>query len=326
MKNKLRALINQYMLLLWLALGLVVLLATASFAAYTNSGYKKGVATTNGSAAMFSANCLLQYDAGTTTYGDLPLAFPKDTGDSPAPVSYDIIIYNRSPYDATQINPEDITYTLKVTIQGLATPANYVGYSINDEPFDATGTCTIPSQKLAGGRASSNTYKLTLPYAGVGSASFVVTATPEPASNGAVNSKMLARNLYTTEYTQATAAQWAGTFADSSQTTTPANLDAFNYAITGSGAGTFTLTWDTTYLQLDPFFQKEITTLSPGAYTAPTAGNTTASLAIPVSATTQSYYLVQFYRTAAPNATTETWERVAQWVTYTFESSQAATG
>lgn len=76
-----------------------------------------------------------------------------------------------------------------------------------------------------------------------------VTATP----TNQAELKPLSAKLGVIYINDNTSATWTGTFIDNA--TSPKDLDGFNYCLSGSGEGTVTLTWNTNYVDISPWFK-----------------------------------------------------------------------
>lgn len=76
-----------------------------------------------------------------------------------------------------------------------------------------------------------------------------VTATP----TNQAELKPLSAKLGVIYINNNTSATWTGTFIDNA--TSPKDLDGFNYRLSGSGEGTVTLTWNTNYVDISPWFK-----------------------------------------------------------------------
>ena len=104
---------------------------------------------------------------------------------------------------------------------------------------------------------------------------------------------------------------WAGSFQDSTASA-PSAYDGFNYRVTGVGSGTFTLRWNSAYVEISAM--SLLTLLSIDG--AIRNGN---SITFPVDAEEVSLYDLQFYKV---NITTETWgDMTSTVVTYDFSGS-----
>ena len=114
--------------------------------------------------------------------------------------------------------------------------------------FNAEGKCNVPNQTLAtGGDANTNEYKIEIP-------TFLkdkikikkLFAEPEESLEEAVNFQKLAAILSFADYE--VNKNWTGHFIDSQTERKPDDYDAFNYEISGNGAGTVTVKWNESLL------------------------------------------------------------------------------
>ena len=103
---------------------------------------------------------------------------------------------------------------------------------------------------------------------------------------------------------------WTGHFLDSQTGRTPADYDAFNYEISGNGAGTVTMIW-TESLQLSKWTTdgKQVT----GSYSFDVDGATTA-------------VQFQFYRNPKNEINAKTWAELEKLVTVTFKEKVEENG
>ena len=83
---------------------------------------------------------------------------------------------------------------------------------------------------------------------------------------------------------------WSGYFNETAST--PSSLEGFNYVIAGVGSGNITLSWDSTYLELNQNFITELGLTPP-------AGSGRKTITFPVDSNTISRYDTQFYWTGA---------------------------
>lgn len=101
-------------------------------------------------------------------------------------------------------------------------------------------------------------------------------------------------------YVKPYSASWTGQFTDN--TPQPSDLDGFNYRLSGSGAGTITLSWDTKYIEISKWFLEENSSiLTYGKSSSPVA-----SIELKVDSSKQNQYDIQFYRKQAPDQS-ESW-------------------
>ena len=117
-----------------------------------------------------------------------------------------------------------------------------------------------------------------------------VTATP----TNQAELKPLSAKLGVIYINDNTSATWTGTFIDNA--TSPKDLDGFNYCLSGSGEGTVTLTWNTNYVDISPWFKNTYgLTISKDS-----SGIATATLK--VNSAEKNQYDIQFYRTNGINS------------------------
>ena len=117
-----------------------------------------------------------------------------------------------------------------------------------------------------------------------------VTATP----TNQAELKPLSAKLGVIYINDNTSATWTGTFIDNA--TSPKDLDGFNYRLSGSGEGIVTLTWNTNYVDISPWFNNTYDlTISKDS-----SGIATATLK--VNSAEKNQYDIQFYRTNGINS------------------------
>ena len=136
-----------------------------------------------------------------------------------------------------------------------------------------------------------------------------IVVEPTSESEEAVNSQKLAAVISFADYESVKS--WTGHFLDSQANgRTPADYDAFNYEISGNGAGTVTMTWPES-LQLSKWTTngKQVT----GSYSFYVDGATTA-------------VQFQFYRNPEKKIDAKTWAELEKLVIVTFEEKVEENG
>ena len=78
--------------------------------------------------------------------------------------------------------------------------------------------------------------------------------------------------------------------------TSPKDLDDFNYRLSGSGEGTVTLTWNTNYVDISPWFKNTYDLI----ISKDSSGRATVTLK--VNSAEKNQYDIQFYRTNGINS------------------------
>lgn len=225
-----------------LVLGVLALAVSGSFAAYTSfNSVKRVVSTGTQSDTMFSSNYLSLLNLNDEAYPAKRIPFSDtETG------TFTVLVCNYVWGDESLYNPKKITYT--VTAQLLSTdggslPDDITGIKINNQSFDTDGRWTLLKEVLDSGSAKRNNYKFEIPAVLKNKIKIQMTAEPsDDDSKKAVNNQKLAAIFSFAEY-EATK-NWTGHFLDSATNRTPNDYDAFNYEISGNGAGTVTVTWE----------------------------------------------------------------------------------
>ena len=252
MKEKLWRWIKRYRLAGALFLiGALTVAVGGSFAAYTNFNSVKRVVSTKRQTddnTMFSSNYLsLMYPNDTCPVKRISLA------ENDVNYTFTVLVCNYVWGDESLYNPKRIIYTL--TAQLLSTDGgilpqgctgengiklNELGNSTVSHTFEGNGTCTISDQALNSGNADQKSFQFIMPKALKDNVKIQIKAEPAEDSMAAVNSQILGAVLSFADYQ--VNKNWTGHFIDS-QEKRPDQYDAFNYEISGNGAGTVTVTW-----------------------------------------------------------------------------------
>lgn len=313
---------SRKLLPLFLGVFALIVFITASVAIYTNQGYKKGVAITADSVAMFSSNRLDQISKDDTDAGfskkDVAV---QDSGNET--VNFSFTIYNYAPNAPTRINPNDITYDLTATWSGNTGSESLSGFQMQQgsavQEF-VDKSCTISNLTLAHGVSASHTFTVTMPKAALNAGvKLTIKAMPQAGSYSAVNNKALAVILTPYQSSEVTPVtnNWTGhwvekTYAATQPALKPSDCAAFNYEISGSGKGTITLTCPTG-MEIDAEFLKKHTELTPVI----SVSGDTVTLSVD-SNTKESLYTIRFYRTgtelAYPEGSFDNWTGIDTYI------------
>lgn len=324
MKKKLQHLTTQSLYTVLLLAAVAVLATALTLAAYTNQGYKKGVATSTKVDIPFSSDLLLQ--VGQTEAADTYSDFYQDFTPNAAEPAQNLAIniYNYVPNTPAKISTNDITYTLRVTVNAPSGYTPAAGYQLDGAAFTASAASaaiTLPRNVSA-----AHQHTITIPYKDIGQVTLTVTATPDVASSNALGNKMLARLIRTRFHSDSTDAAnvWSGLLTDrpgstaAAPTAAPSGFDAFNYEISGIGKGSVTLAWPVDKLEIDPYFLAD-TTVHFTDKTAP------GQITFTVDAAEWNYRSIQFYRKASPSSgeTWDQWQTAGTGITFTFTPTTA---
>lgn len=310
MKETIWKWIKQYRLAAGIfSIGMLILIVSGSFAAYTSfNSVKRVVSTERRSDTMFGSNYLTLLNLTDNNYSIRRITLSEEDGKN----TFTVKVCNYAWGDESLYNTKDITYTVQaklIAMDGGKLPESITNISINAIPFKANGECELTSQKLSAGKASENTYSFELPAELKNKIEIQIVVEPTSESEEAVNSQKLAAVISFADYESVKS--WTGHFLDSQANgRTPADYDAFNYEISGNGAGTVTMTWPTS-LQLSKWTTngKQVT----GSYSFYVDGATTA-------------VQFQFYRNPEKKIDAKTWAELEKLVIVTFEEKVEENG
>ena len=291
------------------SIGMLILIVSGSFAAYTSfNSVKRVVSTERRSDTMFGSNYLTLLNLTDNNYSIRRITLSEE-GDKN---TFTVKVCNYAWGDESLYNTKDITYTVQanlIAMDGGKLPESITEIRINDIPYNANGKCTLTSQVLKAGKARENTYRFELPAELKNKIEIQIVVEPVSESVEAVNSQKLAAVISFADYESVKS--WTGHFLDSQANgRTPANYDAFNYEISGNGAGTVTMTWPES-LQLSKWTTngKQVT----NSYSFEVDGATTA-------------VQFQFYRNPEEKIDVETWADLEKLVTVTFKEKVEKNG
>ena len=291
------------------SIGMLTLIVSGSFAAYTSfNSVKRVVSTERRSDTMFGSNYLTLLNLTDNNYSIRRITLSEEEKNN----TFTVKVCNYAWGDESLYNTKDITYTVQanlIAMDGGKLPESITKIRINDIAFKANGECTLTSQDLKAGKARENTYRFELPAELKNKIEIQIVAEPTNESAEAVNSQKLAAVISFADYESVKS--WTGHFLDSQANgRTPDDYDAFNYEISGNGAGTVTMTWPAS-LQLSKWTTngQQVT----GPYSFEVDGATTA-------------VQFQFYRNPENEIKAETWAELEKWVTVTFKEKVEENG
>ena len=251
-------------------IGVLTLVIYGSFAAYTSfNSVKRVVSTGTQSDTMFSSNYLSQLNLDDVNYPVKRISLAEKDGTC----TFVVQVCNYIWGDSKRYNLNDITYKLTAQLyamDGGKLPDNIIEIKMNNESFDKNGTCTLENQELKTGSAKKNEYRFVIPADLKDKVKIQVVAEPSEGSKETVNRQKLAAVFSFADYEAVKS--WTGQFLDS-KTKDPDAYDAFNYEISGNGAGTVTMTWPKS-LQLSKWATNG--TQESGTYSFEVDGATTA--------------------------------------------------
>ena len=291
------------------SIGMLILIVSGSFAAYTSfNSVKRVVSTERRSDTMFGSNYLTLLNLTDNNYSIRRITLSEEDGKN----TFTVKVCNYAWGDESLYNTKDITYTVQaklIAMDGGKLPENITKISINDSPFNANGECKLTEQELEAGKAREKTYRFELPAELKNKIEIQIVVEPMSESEKAVNSQKLAAVISFADYESVKS--WTGHFLDSQANgRTPAAYDAFNYEISGNGAGTVTMTWPES-LQLSKWTTN--------------GKQVTVSYSFEVDSATTAVQF-QFYRNPEKKIDAKTWAELEKLVTVTFEEKVEGNG
>lgn len=286
---------------IFLLAGAMLLAIYGSFAAYTNfNSVKRVVSTGTQSDTMFGSNYLTLMNLSDTS---IPVKRISLAGNNDN-YTFTVQVCNYVWGDESLYNPRQISYTMKaelISMDGGPLPGDCTGIKMGGTYFNTDGMCNLGIQMLATGDANTNEYKIEIPTSLKDKIKIKIIAEPETPSEEAVNFQKLAAILSFADYE--VNKNWTGHFIDSKTSRKPDDYDAFNYEVSGNGAGTVTVTWPDSLLLSKWATNGEQTSNS---YTFNVEGTATA-------------IQFQFYKNPEKWKALEGWEALEKLVTVEFK-------
>lgn len=293
MKDRFIKKLKRSWLAIWIAFAAAALSTIGVLAAYTSvSSVKRVVSTQKGAGMLFSSNYL------TIDENDLPRMITFSSMETSPCVTVNVCNY---PQTMIKHNDKDITYTMTVELVdsngNAVTSADYsVEYGGEKKTFESNSKIEFSPLKLTADDFNKHEFVLTFDKSQLTKSDIYMKVTATPTDQAEL--KPLSAKLGVIYINDNTSATWTGTFIDNA--TSPKDLDGFNYRLSGSGEGTVTLTWNTNYVDISPWFKNTYDlTISKDS-----SGIATATLK--VNSAEKNQYDIQFYRTNGINAN-EVW-------------------
>lgn len=317
MKEKIISFIKKNGLTIWITLAIIALISLPIYAAYMRTQTaKRVISTMSGLGNRFSSNRLeaLESDSSALEFRFLTITGAVPTGG----IDRDLTICNYPQGLESSYYPFDIYYTVELELTDsfgnasvFTDEASALAQYFVVDPEGNTRYFTknaqtgkymlsIGNQSLKGNKTSFNSYTLHFPDkdTGVYMKSFV---RPTIDNNGTKiqpsDLKSIGAMISAVSVSASTDNNWTGELTEPRESgKTVSDYDAFNYVVTGSGAGTITIKWDADMLELNPFYVE-----NEGIAEAVTErdGDGYKTLSFTVTASqTKNRYSFQMYRVA----------------------------
>ena len=145
------------------SIGMLILIVSGSFAAYTSfNSVKRVVSTERRSDTMFGSNYLTLLNLTDNNYSIRRITLSEEDDKN----TFTVKVCNYAWGDESLYNTKDITYTVQaklIAMDGGKLPESITKIKINNTTFNANGECTLTPQELKAGKARENTYRFELP-------------------------------------------------------------------------------------------------------------------------------------------------------------------
>ena len=292
------------------SLACMFLLIAGSLAAYTSLSNAKRTISTVGSKQLFSSNILLEYDKEKNDIQGKSMSFSTD-GD----IVFKVSVCNYAQGDAGKYASEDITYKINVSLidqnGNTVTDQNVLsGYKWENTSFSALQEV---NGTLNGGIESKNTYSVTVPVADMKKYKIRITAVPNNSRY-----KPLGRILYFSE--DIASSEWRISYLSDELKQKAYDLGCIHIKLTGSEYARLTLTWNSKYVQIDPWFLEDI---KNDKNTSETVDADNKSLTFTAGGDTgKNQYNIAFYRTNpvhGDDSKAETWNDIKSYISLSSE-------
>lgn len=230
------------------SLAVIFLLLAGSLAAYTSLSNAKRTISTVGSKQLFSSNILLEYEKEDDIQGD-SMSFSKD-GDS----TFKVSVCNYSQDNLEKYASEDINYTIKVSLM------DQNGKEVTDQnvlsryKWDNTSFSNLENNityRLTKGQKSQHIYSITVPAEYMKGYKIKIIAKPQKDGY-----RSLGRIISFSE--DVSSSKWKIDYLNDELAQNAYDLGCINTRLTGSEYAILTLKWDTTHVQIDPWFLEDI--------------------------------------------------------------------
>ena len=305
MKNKTGKLkLNKSMLVLAISLALAILISvgTVTYAVFTNSMHaQRTIAAYDNAGDRFSSNQL----AKGFSKENVRTVYVTNAETTPSTL---VTICNYDQGNPASPNTDQVSYSVTAHLVKYDGVSDYeevtAGYmssltAYNVRISDGEHNVTLDSTNIS----DTSTFNSSLPKNTATSHQLTVTFSNNFASNQpnlyleliVTGGGITLSGIFKTGLrAEGANVSWSGSFTDSTSFD-PSDYDGYNYRIMGSGAGTYTLTWDSSKVALS--YESKNMLLSIAGATSLTAN----SISFPVDSNEKNLYDVQFYKINIPN-------------------------
>lgn len=296
-----------------LVLSAALALVAVSLAAYTSLSSVKRVVAVKGTEQLFTSNILIPYSTENELQTRI-VSFADNT--EKKIVEIDVANYLQG--DITKYDTYGISYELKIEVVDITgnrvnDSAIYSAYLIDenamsDNPYVVEGN-------LNGRSAHKDTYSVEIPTQYMSTYRLKVTAIPKDSRYSSIG-RVIATS--TEKFTP----HWSGKFLDTEKAAVMAGeeLGVINYQISGHVEETCVLSWDSSKVEIDPWFLSDVGVSEQEIIEK---GNRKEVKLILGTENTPDQYDIKFYRTLSSKDVKETWDDISNPETgyITFKNS-----
>lgn len=239
-------------------IGLCVCLAGATYAAYNSLAFQRGVVRNRDSEEIrFASNLLKTYlpsdNSTAANYNTVLYPFSENTGEDDN-LTIQLIIANHLINNEDLVSDKDIVFDLFITLSNQQEDGVY---TLNGNTI-TNGRATVPGVTLKGRKANSVQYNIGFKGIDLNKLTITIEAKPSSASSASLGRRILAANICPCTSSQVNPLSCTGALLKNSEVP-PSDYYGYNYEVSiSSGKALVTLSWDSTYLKLDPYFLEKL--------------------------------------------------------------------
>lgn len=275
MKKRVIDFIRTYWIVIWLATAIFTLASITTYAAYIRTqNVKRVISTMGGAGNRFSSNRLdeLETDNSARVFRLIPVPETVPSGGIDRslticnyPQGYEASFYETTIYYNLEVELTDNQSAVPVFDDEATALLNYYivdssGTTHYFEKDSGNGRffLTISDQELKGKKSSTDTYTIHFPDVDTG-VYMSVFAKPMIADGSSRiptdDLKSIGAMISAVSVDQSQDTNWSGSLVEPRVTgKMVSDYDAFNYVISGSGAGTITLKWKAEMLEINSHY------------------------------------------------------------------------
>ena len=298
---------NRFFIAVCLILAVLAVAVGGTLAVYTSQDHQRSVVRNRDNDTIrFSSDKLYRVMSGTA-----PQKYYYPMGEEERTMNFYVCNYDQA--KTTLFSEKDIEYQIQFSVKnGTAAGEGYrISNGSSEKNIANNGACSF-TDKLSGGKKSSNSYSFTFAEGDFNKVELTVTVTP--ANAALTQERILNGILVPIEQVMTQGVTVRSEFTDSARSG-PDDFDAYNLSVTISGgAGDVLITWDHDMLDIDPFFQNKENVRVTG-------GGLIASMN---SEDETGSYLIQFYNHKSEKPGWTDWADIPIYVE--LQSGDAQTG